>query len=65
MVDYKQLYLELFRGVERAIRELETTQQRCEELYLSSEEDEEPTDEEDEEPTDASTSSAADEGEGR
>ncbi len=57
MVDYKQLYLELFRGVERAIGELETTQQRCEELYLSSEEDEEPTD--------ASTSPAADEGEGR
>ena len=57
MVDYKQLYLELFRGVERAIRELETAQQRCEELYLSSEEDEEPTN--------ASTSPAADEGEGR
>lgn len=58
MVDYKQLYLELFRGVERAIRELETTQQKCEELYLSS-------DEEEEEPTDASTSPAADEGEER
>lgn len=57
MVDYKQLYLELFRGVERAIRELETTQQRCEELYLSSEEDEELTD--------ASTSPVADEEEGR
>lgn len=57
MVDYKQLYLELFRGVERAIRELETTQQRCEELYLSSEEAEEPTD--------ASTSPVADEEEGR
>ncbi len=57
MVDYKQLYLELFRGVERAIRELETTQQKCEELYLSSDEEEEPTD--------ASTSPAADEGEER
>lgn len=54
MVDYKRLYLELFRGVERAIRALETTQQKCEELYLSSDE---------EEPTDASTSPAADEGE--
>ena len=57
MVDYKQLYLELFRGVERAIRALETTQQKCEELYLSSDEEEEPTD--------ASTSPAADEGEER
>lgn len=57
MVDYKQLYLELFRGVERAIRALETTQQRCEELYLSSEEDEELPD--------PSTSPIADEEEDR
>ncbi len=39
MVDYERLYFELFRGTERAIRALEEAQRRCEELYLSAEED--------------------------
>ena len=33
-VDYKELYLKLFRTTEQAIRLLITTQQECEELYM-------------------------------
>lgn len=35
MVDYKELYLNMVRASERAIRELIQAQQACEELYLS------------------------------
>ena len=33
--NYKELYFELFRATERAIRILIDAQQRCEETYLS------------------------------
>ena len=33
--DYKQMYLELIRGTERAINTLIDAQRRCEELYIS------------------------------
>lgn len=35
MTDYKQMYLELIRGTERAINTLIDAQRRCEELYIS------------------------------
>jgi len=35
MVDYKELYLNMVRASERAIRELIRVQQECEELYLA------------------------------
>ena len=34
-VDYKELYLELFRATEAAIRLLIEAQRKCEEKYLS------------------------------
>ena len=34
-VDYKALYLELFREVDRAVTQLIHAQLRCEELYIS------------------------------
>ena len=37
MPDYKKMYYELFRASEEAIRVLTEAQQRCEELYVSSE----------------------------
>ena len=40
MVDYKELYLNLFRATEGAIRILIAAQQECEELYLSAPETE-------------------------
>ena len=36
MTDYKTMYLNLLRAVERAIRELIAAQQACEDLYISS-----------------------------
>ena len=35
MTDYKQMYLELIRGTERAINTLIDAQRRCEELDIS------------------------------
>lgn len=35
MADYKEMYLELSRKVEQAIRLLIEAQQRCEEMYIS------------------------------
>ena len=37
MADYQEMYLELMRAAEQAIRILIEAQQRCEELYLNSE----------------------------
>jgi len=37
MPDYKELYLEMFRASEKAIRELIRVQQACEEAILSEE----------------------------
>lgn len=39
MPDYKEMYLTMVRASEEAINILIAAQQRCEELYLSSEED--------------------------
>ena len=36
MTDYKELYLKMFRAPKAAVRLLVETQQECEELYLSS-----------------------------
>jgi len=36
MVDYKELYLKLFRASEEAVSILIAAQRECEELYLSS-----------------------------
>ncbi|WP_308856206.1 hypothetical protein [uncultured Oscillibacter sp.] len=41
MPDYKELYLEMMRASEKAIRTLVEAQQRCEELILQEEEKEE------------------------
>lgn len=40
MPDYREMYLELFRATERAIRILVETQQKCEDLYIASPEPE-------------------------
>ena len=40
MVDYKELYLKMFRATEDAVRILIAAQQECEELYLSAPETE-------------------------
>lgn len=37
MPDYKEMYLELSRAVEKAVRILIAAQQECEEMYISSE----------------------------
>ena len=34
MLDYKEMYLTLFRATERAINILIAAQQKCEEMYL-------------------------------
>lgn len=36
MADYKELYLEMVRGTEKAINILIDTQRKCEEMYISS-----------------------------
>lgn len=36
MPDYKELYLEMVRGTEKAINILIDAQRKCEELYISS-----------------------------
>ena len=36
MVDYKELYLKMFRATEQVVNILIATQRECEELYLSS-----------------------------
>ncbi|MGN1030706.1 MAG: hypothetical protein ACI4PQ_03800 [Butyricicoccaceae bacterium] len=41
MADYQEMYLELMRDTEKAIRILVEAQRKCEELYLVSEETEE------------------------
>ncbi len=35
MIDYKQMYIKLFRASEEAINTLITVQRECEELYIS------------------------------
>ena len=35
MLDYKEMYLKLFRATEKAMRILEDAQLECEELYIS------------------------------
>lgn len=40
MPDYKEMYLKLFRATEKAINELITAQQECEEIYLNTKETE-------------------------
>lgn len=39
MPDYKELYLTLFRANEKAINDLIAVQQKCEEIYLASEDE--------------------------
>lgn len=41
MPDYKEMYLTMVRAAEEAIRILIEAQEKCEELYLSSTDDEE------------------------
>jgi hypothetical protein len=36
MPDYKEMYLEMVRGTEKAINILIDVQQKCEEMYISS-----------------------------
>lgn len=36
MADYKELYLEMVRGTEKAINILIDTQRKCEEMYIRS-----------------------------
>ena len=38
-VDYKQMYLTLFRATEQAINTLIEAQQKCEEMYLDAQEE--------------------------
>ena len=40
MADYKQMYLTLLDGVEKAIETLISAQRACEELYIDTEEEE-------------------------
>lgn len=40
MADYKEMYLTLFRATEEAVNLLIDAQQKCEELYVTSEEPE-------------------------
>ncbi|MBD5133820.1 MAG: hypothetical protein HDT38_05035 [Clostridiales bacterium] len=40
MVDYKELYLKMFRVSEDAAQRLIAVQRECEELYISSQKDE-------------------------
>ena len=40
MADYKQMYLTLLDATEKAINELISAQRACEELYISSSEEE-------------------------
>lgn len=44
--DYKEMYLTMCRASEKAIDLLVEAQQKCEEMYLSSEEEAEQTEEE-------------------
>lgn len=43
MADYKQMYLTLLDATEKAINELISAQRACEELYILSDEAQEPT----------------------
>ena len=38
MIDYKELYITLFRGVTKAINILQESQQKTEDLFMDSEE---------------------------
>lgn len=40
MPDYKEMYLEMVRGTEKAINILIDTQRRCEEMYIDAQEPE-------------------------
>ena len=40
MPNYREMYLEMFRGTEKAINILIDVQQKCEEMYISSPETE-------------------------